>query len=225
MATRGDTPSDGNAGSAPPGRFPGVARRGTFPIKPRGSRGILITGQFTDEQPGHAQPRRQWRHVLAVALATVVVATGCASTGPVQPTARQCSDTPENAALTFLRGLAQFDVKLLRAVVPEQVSLFGVFGDGDVERGRTVVRQVLDHPERRRGNEVDSSYSVLEVNDREGSGKKEIVVERRDRVFLTRENMREVEQVYRRPFLVTFDLSGNCILTVIPLGTEWVRVG
>ncbi|MBI2467697.1 MAG: hypothetical protein HYV62_07745 [Candidatus Rokubacteria bacterium] len=114
---------------------------------------------------------------------------------------------------------------LLRAVVPEQVSLFGVFGDGDVERGRTVVRQVLDHPELRRGNEVDSSYGLLEVKDREGRGEKEIVVERRDRVFLTGENMREVEQVYRRPFLVTFDLSGNCILTVIPLGPEWVRVG
>jgi len=103
--------------------------------------------------------------------------------------------------------------------------LFGVFGDGDVERGRAAVRQVLDHPELRRGNEVDSSYRVLEVKDREGRGEKEIVVERRDRVYLTGQNMREVEQVYRRPFLVTFDLSGNCILTVIPLGTEWVRVG
>ncbi|MBI2468613.1 MAG: hypothetical protein HYV62_12500 [Candidatus Rokubacteria bacterium] len=162
--------------------------------------------------------------MLAVALATVVVATGCAATRPVQPTARRCSDTPEHAALAFLRGLAQFDVKLLRAVVPEHVSLFGVFGDGDVERGRAVVRQVLDHPELRRGNEVDSSYGLLEVKDREGRGEKEIVLERRDRVFLTGENMREVEQVYRRPFLVRFDLGGNCILTVIPLGPEWVRV-
>ncbi len=189
------------------------------------TRSGFVTGRFTEEPLAHAQPRRQWRHVLAVALVTVAVATGCGAVRPVQPTARQCSDTPENAALTFLRGLAQFDVKLLRAVVPEQVSLFSVFGDGDVERGRTVVRQVLDHPELRRGNEVDSRYSVLEVNDREGSGEKEIVVERRDRVFLARENMREVEQVYRRPFLVRFDLSGNCILTVIPLGTAWVRVG
>lgn len=191
----------------------------------RNLRSGFMTGRFTAEQLASAQPRRQWRHALAVALATVVVATGCAATRPVQPTARRCSDTPEHAASTFLRGLAQFDVKLLRAVVPEQVSLFGVFGDGDVERGRAVVRQALDHPERRRGNEVDSSYSLLEVNDREGGGEKEIVVERRDRVFLTRENMREVEQVYRRPFLVRFDLRGNCILTVIPLGPEWVRVG
>jgi len=184
------------------------------------------SGATSRQQLVDAQPRRRRRHALAVALAAGVVATtGCAAARPVPPTARQCSDTPENAAQTFLRGLAPFDVRLLRAVVPEQVSLFGVFGDGDVERGRAAVRQVLDHPELRRGNEVDSSYRVLEVKDREGRGEKEIVVERRDRVYLTGQNMREVEQVYRRPFLVTFDLSGNCILTVIPLGTEWVRVG
>ncbi len=142
----------------------------------------------------------------------------------VESTARRCSDAPEHAVLTFFRGIDEFNLGLLQSVIPEEVSVFTVFGGGDAGTGRTVVRQILEHPELGRGNEVDSTYVLLEMRDGGEVSEKEIHIERRDRVFLSREDMREVEQVYRRVFLVKLDPLGNCILRVRPVGHEWNRI-
>lgn len=142
---------------------------------------------------------------------------------PTEQTARRCGDTPQDAVLTFLRGIGEFDLTMLRSVVPNGISLFALFGEGDTERGRTVVRRILEPPELSRGNEVDSTYVLLEMRDRGDGEEKEIHIERRDRVWLMRQNMHEAEQVYRRVFLVRFEPRGNCIVRVKPIGEEWNR--
>ncbi len=165
---------------------------------------------------------RAWWRGLGTVVMAGIVSVACATTRVASDAARRCSESPEKAILTFLHGIAELNPELLRAVVPEDLSPFAVFGEGDVEVGRTVVNRLLDHPEVRRGNEVDSRYRLVEAEDLENGAEKKIHVERQ--VFVVREGMRMVEQVYRRPFLVRFDPRGNCIVAMKPLGHEWTPV-
>lgn len=162
---------------------------------------------------------------MSVVAGAALIASGCAiiSRSP----GRQCSDTLSNAVGTFLAGVAEFNLRMIRAVIPDGISPFAVFGSGDAGRGRAIVGQMLDHPEIHRGNEVDSTYRLLDVTDTSKVNTKEVHVERHDQVLLMRERaeiIRIIEQRSRRTFTVAFDLERNCILAVNPVEPEWIRI-
>src|SRR4051794_13634806 len=50
----------GTSGGTDPVRLPGIARGGAFLIEPIGSRGIFITGEFTDEQLAYAEAAEEF---------------------------------------------------------------------------------------------------------------------------------------------------------------------
>jgi len=169
------------------------------------------------------------RNLLVVAciavLATLVfVLNGCAGLGSQMPADEKvCSDSPRHSVATFLRGVTEFSLSLLKGVVLGGVNILAVFGGGSVERGREVVRSIVDHPEVHRGNEVDSVYSFVSMT---GDGNEyDVLVERRARVIFVDENMRVEDEIYRRSFHVAFHPLGHCIAAIYPTEAAWVRVG
>ena len=162
----------------------------------------------------------------AKAFATVSVAlvlNGCVFFSSRMPvTGKICSDSPQNAIMTFLKGISEYSLVILKMMVLDGVNILTVFGDGSIEQGRKVVQSIVDHPEIRRGNEVDSVYSLVAMTG-EGS-EREILIERRAQVMFMNENMRVEDEVYRRSFRVIFHPLGHCILAVRPIDAGWIRM-
>lgn len=166
---------------------------------------------------------------LGVIAGAALIASGCATTITSSSQGGRCSDTPSSAIGAFLAGVAEFNLGMIKAVIPDGISPFAVFGEGDINRGRAVVRHLIDHPEIHRGNEVDSSYRAREVADTPEKHVKDVRVEREDRVMLMRnhrdgDGIETVRQRSQRTFKVAFDLERNCIIAVRPLDAEWVRI-
>lgn len=166
---------------------------------------------------------------LGVIAGAALIASGCttAISGSLQ--SGRCSDAPSSAIGAFLTGVAELNLGMIKAVIPDGISPFAVFGEGDINRGRAAVRNLVDHPEIHRGNEVDSSYRVREVADTPEKHAKEVRVERNDKVMLMRnhrdgDDIETVDQRSRRTFRVAFDLEKNCILAIRPVEPEWIRI-
>lgn len=167
--------------------------------------------------------------ILGVIAGAALIASGCAITIPGSSRGGRCGDAPSSAIDAFLAGVAEFNLGMIKAVIPDGISPFAVFGDGDVNRGRAVVRNLIDHPEIHRGNEVDSSYRVREIADTPEKHAKNVRVERNDKVMLMRnhrdgDDIEIVEQRSRRTFKVAFDLDKNCILAIRPVEPEWIKI-
>lgn len=167
--------------------------------------------------------------ILGVIAGAALIASGCATTIISSSQSVRCGETPSSAIGAFLAGAAEFNLGMIKAVIPDGISPFAVFGDGDAGRGRAVVRNLVDHPEIHRGNEVDSSYRVREIADTPEKHTKNVRVERNDKVMLMRnhrdgDDIETVEQRSRRTFRVAFDLEKNCILAIRPVEPEWIRI-
>jgi len=160
--------------------------------------------------------------VLSI-VSLALILNGCAFQSSHMPMAEKiCSDSPRNSVMTFLRGISEFSVFLLKQAILSGMEILAVFGGGSVERGREVVRSIVDHPEVRRGNEVDNVYSLIAMS---GEGDEyDVTIERKANILFVNENMRVETEIYRRSFHVVFNSIGNCIVSVHPIETEWVRV-
>lgn len=151
---------------------------------------------------------------LTPALVLVaILAASCASIP--REAVKQCSDTPQNAISVFLQGIKEFSLTLLRAVIPEESSLYRVFGNNDERRGREVVRQTSAHPELS-GEGGGCSCSFLSMKDTSDPNEK-IVEVKRDVVI--GDDLRN----YKRFFRVRFESDGNCVLQIDPIGQKWER--
>ena len=145
-------------------------------------------------------------------LAIAVLAASCAS-GPTLRHDKQCSDTPRNAISVFLQGIREFSLALLEAMTPDGSSLYGVFGNNDVRRGREVVRQISANPEVvEEGGSC--ACSLLSMSDTRDQNMKIVSVKRS---VMVGDDLRN----YKRAFRVRFEPSGNCILQIDPLDQKW----
>lgn len=166
------------------------------------------------------------RAVTALFL-IALAAGGCGflTRGPIA--ARQCNETPKGAVETFLRGIAEFSIFLIKAVIPAGLSPFEVFGDGDRERGRQVVRELVRYPEvYRSGEEPGSAYLLAGMRDTtELAGMRDTTEERVRLITVERVvDLGEEERRYQRRFYVRFDAEGNCITAVRALDPAWIRI-
>lgn len=162
--------------------------------------------------------RNSLRRSMLGILVIIFTASGCAFLMGGGTTTAQCSDTPRNAVETFLRGIAEFSIKLLKAVILPGMPIFGVFGDGDPERGKEIVRQLVRHPEVSMGDgDASSVFAFVSMDDTADEQVKRVVLEREEEVG-------EKFHTYQRAFLVRFDPRGNCIMAVRPADAAWSRV-
>jgi len=155
------------------------------------------------------------RRIAGIVLLGVLLFAGCAMVVR-QPAVegKRCGDTPQHVILIFLQGIAEFSLRLIKAVIPEGISAFAVFGDGDPKRGQEVVRELLRHPEVSAESETGSTYELEQIVETQAPEKFVVAVRRET----------EDGQVYTRSFLVRLDVTVNCILNVKPLGPHWTRV-
>ena len=130
----------------------------------------------------------RWRNHAAMVVLAVFFLTGCATFGPGE--IKKCSDTPEKSASTFLEGAAEFSITLLKAVTLPGVSLWAIFGAGDVHRGKELIKQLTTHPEVPEADR-DCVCSLLAINDTPDPQEK-IVVIRRETLIGDEERLREV---------------------------------
>jgi hypothetical protein len=170
----------------------------------------------------------RWKGFALIGMALVV--SGCATVGS-SSLQKQCSDTTVSAIDKFLAGVEEFNLGIIRSVIPDGISVFSIFGEGDASRGRKIVGEVVDHPEIHRGNEVDSTYHMSNIMDTPERSVKKVDVERHDNVTLmngnrysNNESTQTIEQHSRRAFAVAFDSERNCILTVKLIDPEWIKI-
>ncbi len=151
--------------------------------------------------------------VLALIVLSVLVAS-CA-TGPSIRSDKQCSDTPHSAVRTFIEGIREFSLALLNAVIPGEVSTFGIFAKGNRALGEKVVHQILEDPEV--AGEKGCVCSLLSVADTADPQKKVVVVKREVVVDRSVHN-------YKWAFMVSFSSPGNCILNIDRIDQKWERL-
>ncbi|MDO8492505.1 MAG: hypothetical protein Q7S34_02605 [bacterium] len=161
--------------------------------------------------------------MMGFIMAVSVLMTSCASDPnsrteevPGETVVKQCSSTPQGAISTFLQGIKELSFALLRAVIPEESSLYGVFGNNDERRGREVIRQISAHPEIS-GEGGSCACEPLSVTDTVDRNEKIVVVKR---VVVVNDDLVE----YKRAFRVRFGTPGNCILTINPIDQKWERI-
>lgn len=159
------------------------------------------------------------RFLLTIIFAALLAS--CASgpsprTDSGSGTAKQCSDTPRDAISTLLRGITEFSLSLLRAVLPEGISLYGVFGNNDAQRGKEVVRQISANPEVS-GESGSCTCSLLSIADTADPNEKIVVVKREVVVG-------DELHTYKRAFRARFEALGNCILAIDPVDSRWERI-
>lgn len=142
---------------------------------------------------------------------------------------RSCGDTPKSAVAKFIRGISDFALAPIRAVIAEGLSIWGVFGGGDDTRGWEIVQQLVRHPEvLEPHSEFGRTFDLIEMEDL-GKGESRVLLEREDIVTshpdgrLNREP-REVQKVFRRNFLVRFQPDTNCITAVRSPDPAWTRI-
>lgn len=146
---------------------------------------------------------------------SVIFVTSCASFRPEY----KCSDSPQNAVSTFLKGMAEFSISLLRAVIPKDASVFGVFGNGDEERGREVIKELVAHPEFLEEDKGCLCSLYQKIEDTLDPQEKIVVIKRVTFVGKEQDEKRD----YKRSFLVRFDQRGNCITSITPTD-KWERI-
>lgn len=160
---------------------------------------------------------------LLLVLPMMVLVAGCAvftggRPGHLDETSGEyrCSDSPKNSVTTFLRGFKEFSISLLRSVVPENVSLWAVFGNNDETRGQEVVKQITAHPEVAGANR-SCACSLYSITDTADPQEKIVVIKR---VSLVDDDVRD----YKRAFLVHFVPGSNCITAVNSIDPKWERM-
>ncbi len=150
-------------------------------------------------------------------LAISVLLMSCAGVPPETGSVKQCSDTPHDAISTFLRGIRELSLSLLRAVTPKGTSLYKVFGGGyDEHRGKEVIRQMSANPEVS-GESGGCACSLLSMTDTADPAEKIVTIKR---LVTAGDDMHD----YRRAFRVRFDMHGNCILAIDPVDSKWKRI-
>ncbi|MFA6519940.1 MAG: hypothetical protein WCT41_03935 [Candidatus Paceibacterota bacterium] len=128
---------------------------------------------------------------------------------------KMCSDSPHNAISVFVQGVKEFSIALLRAVTPDGMSLYKIFGSGDESRGKEVIREISEHPELSGGNR-SCACKLLSMTDTADPNEKIVVIKRAATV---EDDVRD----YKRSFRVHFG-DGNCVLTVEPVESKWERI-
>ena len=152
------------------------------------------------------------RFTLLVSL----LLASCAMQGIKEISVGQCSDSPENTATQFLRGLKEMSLELLRAMTPEGLSMYAIFGAGDSARGKAVIAQLIAHPEILGGTR-GCRCALIELRDTPVPTKKIVVVERLVAID------DDTDHTYRITLLVEFDPRGNCVTAIAALN-QWERM-
>ncbi|OHA09228.1 MAG: hypothetical protein A3B37_03365 [Candidatus Sungbacteria bacterium RIFCSPLOWO2_01_FULL_59_16] len=156
-----------------------------------------------------------WR-TLGASLAAILVG-GCAVAVAPTAVAHRCGNTPEETAAMFFDGINERSYPIIRRTVPPGVPLRAVFGNGNLERGREAIIELLVHPELYAGKEVDTEFRLLALN---GAGaRRTALIEREDRIIQL-EPRRERTEIRRRTFAVEFD-GGNCLTAVEAAEPHW----
>lgn len=152
----------------------------------------------------------------SVILASCATSPNLSTDSPTMAEEKQCSDTPRDAISTFLRGIKEFSLALLRAVTPKGVSLYRVFGNDDEERGQEVVKQISENPEVM-GASRSCTCSLLSMADTADPQVKIVVIKR---LAMADDDLRD----YKRAFRVRFAPQGNCILAIESIDAKWERI-
>ncbi len=142
-----------------------------------------------------------------------------------RPLENGCSDSHENAIVGFMRGVAEMSLKLIRLVIPVDMSPLGLFGDGDEERGRKILLRILEHRDERMNEESEISYRIMEIREGAVSGQKHVFLERTVHTLkFEGDKVSESKSArYRRSFRVTF-AGKNCIVNVKSLDQGWALI-
>ncbi|MFZ2167829.1 MAG: hypothetical protein WAV50_03080 [Minisyncoccia bacterium] len=157
---------------------------------------------------------------FAFLLALSVLTASCASHPglhtDVRTSSKQCSETQSGAIRTFIQGIGEFNLALLKAVTPDGTSLYEIFGNNDIKKGRELVRELSAHPEVS-GADGSCTCSLLSFVDTVDPEEKIATVQR---AVMVGDDLRN----YTRAFRVRFDPQGNCILSISPLDSKWKRL-
>lgn len=165
-------------------------------------------------------PRRLLGPVLALFFSAVLAGCAAFSSRPAAD-AKRCAETPQNAVTMFLQGIAEFSLRLIKAVLPDGVSAFTVLG-GDEAHGREVARQLFRHPEVIPPGSSVGMVPSLAAMEHLGHNEWRVTIERED--LVTVDGREDEIKFYRRRFLAMFDPKGNCITAVRALDPEWQRI-
>lgn len=165
--------------------------------------------------------RRLLGPVLALFFSAILAGCAAFSSGPAAD-AKRCAETPQNAVLTFLQGIAEFSLRLIKAVLPDGVSAFTVLGGGDDAHGREIARQLFRHPEVIPAGSSVGMVPSLAAMEHLGHNEWRVTIERED--LVTIEGKEDETKSYRRRFLARFDPEGNCITAVRALDPGWQRI-
>ena len=168
------------------------------------------------------------RYRMLTAMLLILTLTGCAprivsrATTASAVTFRKCADSPVGVIREFIRGVAELSLSILRSLIPDGTHILAVFGDGDEKRGRAVVKDIVDHPEIRKGGDVGSAYEVLKVES-DSTDQHRALIERSVSIVPAGRPTEQYEETYQRWFRVAVQLESNCITNVVPLDAEWRR--
>ena len=146
-------------------------------------------------------------------LIVALFLTSCA-TIPRDDRIKQCSDTPHSAVVGWFHGIAERSMDILRALIPDGASVFGVF---DEKRGQEIVRQILANPIS--GESGGCACTLLSIIDDASDPRVKIVTVKR--VLIDDD---DDQRSYKRAFRVRFDYHGNCILSIISIDSKWERI-
>ncbi|OGG76268.1 hypothetical protein A2950_01485 [Candidatus Kaiserbacteria bacterium RIFCSPLOWO2_01_FULL_55_19] len=148
-------------------------------------------------------------------VAASILLSSCATTVRDDGSIKQCSDTPRNAVVQWFRGVAETSIGILRALIPDGASIFGVF-DNKGERGQEIVRQILANPV---SGENDGCACTLfsVIDDTSDPHTKIVTVKRMFYIDDDRYN-------YTRAFRVRFNSHGNCIVSIESVDPTWNRI-
>ena len=172
--------------------------------------------------------------VLGLAVLFTVAAPVSSNDDPLdlglsEKTARSskdgCSDSHENAILGFIRGVTEMSLRIIRSVIPVDMSPFGLFGDGDEDRGRKILLRILGYRDGRMNDDTEINYRVMEIREGASGDKKDVLVERTVHTLKFDGDKVSESKVarYQRNFRVTF-VGKNCIVNVKSLNQEWILV-
>ena len=174
---------------------------------------------------------------ISIAVIAALLAAGCAlvrSGGTTILPEKRCGPTSQHTVTRLFEGIIDamltFSFAPIRFVIAEGANVFGIFGDGDKDKGWRIMLQLYRHPEVL-DNMSDAAINGLRVQELVdlGNGESRVLLERRDAVTsyldIQREVVREeTTRVFRRNFAVRFQPGTNCITAIRPLDPHWTRV-
>ncbi len=137
---------------------------------------------------------------------------------------RICAESPFRTAHAFIDGIMEFNLKRLKELIADGLTILGVFGDGDEKKGKKSAEEFYYHPEKLMGKDVGSTFELMLPMKKNGENSYEILIERYSEIIERRPDKEELTtEVYeQRRFIASFEPNGNCLTNVHAIDPAWM---